>query len=138
VVIAIAALVGLFSEQATLKLRDIANAILTKPGEGKDSKPQESLPPTGGKGPKPDAGAAEPKISPDKGPSGGGTPVTISGIKLSSVKKVTFGGADAPDPNFDSATSTLKVTTPKHDEGEVDVIITDSDGKSLKLKFTYE
>ncbi len=41
VIIAIAAIVGLFSQQAALKLQDIANAVLTKPEPGKNSKPQE-------------------------------------------------------------------------------------------------
>jgi hypothetical protein len=40
--VALSALVGMFSVQAALKLRDIADTVFTKPGQGKESKPQES------------------------------------------------------------------------------------------------
>jgi len=38
---AMAALVGLFSEQAVLKLQEIAETVFTKPAPGADSKPQQ-------------------------------------------------------------------------------------------------
>lgn len=59
VIIAIASLVGLFSQQAALKLNDIANAVFTKPGQGADNKPQASLPPAAG-----NAGAGTGTIKP--------------------------------------------------------------------------
>lgn len=40
--VALSALVGMFSVQAALKLRDIAETMFTKAGEGKESKPQMS------------------------------------------------------------------------------------------------
>ena len=40
---AMAALVGLFSEQAVLKLQEIAETVFTKPPPGADSKPQKSV-----------------------------------------------------------------------------------------------
>jgi hypothetical protein len=40
---ALAAIVGLFSEQAVLKLQEVAEIILTKPGPGADSTPQQKL-----------------------------------------------------------------------------------------------
>ena len=40
---ALSALVGLFSPQATLKLKEVAETIFTKPGAGKDTKPQEAV-----------------------------------------------------------------------------------------------
>ena len=42
-IIAVAGLVGMFSQQAALKLTDIANAFFTKPGQGSDAKPQKSV-----------------------------------------------------------------------------------------------
>lgn len=39
---ALSALVGLFSSQATLKLKDVAETIFTKPGSGSDAKTQET------------------------------------------------------------------------------------------------
>lgn len=58
---AMAALVGLFSEQAVLKLQEIAETVFTKPSPGADSKPQkpvtksESPTPTKPESPKPGA-----------------------------------------------------------------------------------
>jgi cytoskeletal protein RodZ len=40
---ALSALVGLFSPQATLKLKEVAETIFTKPGAGADTKPQAAL-----------------------------------------------------------------------------------------------
>jgi hypothetical protein len=37
---ALSAMVGMFSEQAVLKLKEIAETLLSKPPAGKDSKPQ--------------------------------------------------------------------------------------------------
>jgi hypothetical protein len=39
---ALAAMVGLFSEQAVLKLKQVAETVLTKPAPGNDNVPQES------------------------------------------------------------------------------------------------
>jgi hypothetical protein len=56
-----AALVGLFSEQAVLKLQDVAETVFTKPPPGADSKPQKpvtkSEPPTPTKPESPKPGA---------------------------------------------------------------------------------
>jgi len=43
---AMAALVGLFSEQAVLKLQEVAETVFTKPSPGADSKPQTASPKT--------------------------------------------------------------------------------------------
>ena len=37
-----AGLIGLFSEQAVLKLKEVAETLLSKPSPGADAKPQES------------------------------------------------------------------------------------------------
>jgi len=39
---AISGLVGMFTEQAVLKLKEVAQTLLTKPGTGKDAIPQEA------------------------------------------------------------------------------------------------
>jgi hypothetical protein len=44
--VAVAMLVGLFSQQAVLKLKSVADLVFTEPGEGKNSKPQSSGTPT--------------------------------------------------------------------------------------------
>src|SRR6185295_1232668 len=47
VIVAISVLVGLFSQQAAVKLKDVAEAFLAKPavGPAAESKPQGSVPP---------------------------------------------------------------------------------------------
>ena len=40
---ALAALVGLFSEQAVLKLKKVAETVLEPPAPGEDAKPQEEV-----------------------------------------------------------------------------------------------
>lgn len=45
---ALSALVGLFSPQATLKLKEVAETIFTKPGPGKDTKAQDIVSPAKG------------------------------------------------------------------------------------------
>jgi len=40
---ALAALVGLFSEQAVLKLKEVAETVLEAPAPGEDSKPQQDV-----------------------------------------------------------------------------------------------
>lgn len=42
---ALAAMVGLFSEQAVLKLKEVAETVLSKPAPGADAKPQPSVSP---------------------------------------------------------------------------------------------
>src|SRR6266851_3240965 len=92
VLIAIAVLVGLFSQQAAVKLKDIANAFLAKPAAGppSETKPQGSLPPGGGPVTKPGTSAPAPAISPASGPAG--TPVKITGTGMTTVTSITFGG----------------------------------------------
>jgi len=63
---AFAALVGMFSSQAVLKLKDVAEVLLSKPKSGGDAKPQGTVPPSTG-------GTATP-TPPATGASGGGKP----------------------------------------------------------------
>jgi hypothetical protein len=140
--IAIAGLVGLFSQQAVLKLQDIANAVLTKPGAGENARPQksESVGERGGTA-LPDESENKPLITikPAKGKKEGSEEVIISGVK--SVKSLKFGGEeiDLSSYQFDPATATLKFKTPQRDQtGDVDVIIETEDGLPVKLKYTYE
>lgn len=56
---AFAALVGMFSSQAVLKLKDVAEVLLSKPQGGANAKPQGSItPPVGGAPPPPAAPGA--------------------------------------------------------------------------------
>ncbi len=61
-------------------------------------------------------------LTPDFGPSGGGTVVTITGTGLSGVTSVTFGGTASPDVVVVDD-ETLTVVTPPHVKGLFDVIV---------------
>jgi hypothetical protein len=135
---AIAVLVGLFSQQAAVKLKDIFEAILAKPAAGPptESKPQGSVPPGGKPETKPPS-APTPAISPASGP--GGKPVKITGTGMKSVKSITFGGVPgtaveiAPD-------GTITVIPPSLAVGQdpkVEVVVTGDKDPPVKLEFTY-
>lgn len=134
--VAVAALVGLFSQQAALKLRDIANAVLTKPGEGDDSRPQKSKS-VNDPGANGSAGGGGPKVTPPSGKAG--DKVSITGTGLTSVASVKFGDAVVKPITFDKATGTISVTVPPKPAGkdEVVVTITDDAGKSVPVPFKY-
>lgn len=98
-IIAVAGLVGMFSQQAALKLTDVANAFFTKPGQGRDAKPQKSL----------SVGEVETtklvpltatKMSVNTGKAGDEVEITGQGFSPSTT--VRFGSADA----------TVKTVTP--------------------------
>ncbi|HLJ75411.1 MAG TPA: IPT/TIG domain-containing protein, partial [Thermoanaerobaculia bacterium] len=79
-------------------------------------------------------------ISPNNGPTTGGTTVTISGANFQSGATVTFGGVNAQVTNVTS--SSITVVTPLGPTSEqlsVDVVVTNPDGSSVTAAggFTY-
>ena len=138
VVIAIAILVGLFSPQAAVKLKDIANAFFAKPEPGppKESKPQGSVPPGDGSAAKPNP--ATPAITPGKGAAG--TQVKITGTGMKTVSSVTFGGVEGNDRSAVAPDGTFTVKAPPQTPlptTPVDVVVT-GDKDPVTLRFTYE
>jgi hypothetical protein len=130
---ALSALVGLFSPQATLKLKEIAETIFSKPGEGTDNKPQETesqAPPT-----KP----APTITSLDRTSGSADDSVVITGTGFSDGVVVKFGGV----PAVVSASSDTSITTvvPQNPSASapVDIQVTNSDGQSViaAQKFSY-
>jgi plastocyanin len=77
-------------------------------------------------------------IAPNNGPPAGGTSVTISGSNFGSGATVKFGTNAATNVNVVSSTS-ITATTPAHNEGAVDVTVTNSDGQTAIATqgFTY-
>lgn len=131
--IAIAAMVGLFSQQAALKMKDIANAIFTRPGAGQDNKPQ-------GSGALPPASGQEPQVTgiePNQGPETGGQAVVISGARFVEAAKVSFGGNLSTEVKVVSDTSITAKTPPSQQIGKVVVEVINPDGKSGKLADGY-
>jgi hypothetical protein len=73
------------------------------------------------------AGCAAPTVSsvtPNTGPTAGGTLVTISGTNFFNPSTVTFGGQPATNVVVVNST-TITATTPSNGAGPVDVVVTD-------------
>jgi hypothetical protein len=131
---ALSALVGLFSPQATLKLKEIAETIFTKPAAGADTKVQESGSKTSVTTP-----AVAPtvsSVSPGSGSTGGATTVLITGSGFVQGAAVKFGGLPATVTAVSD--TTIEVITPAS-TGQVDVEVTNPDGQTAKLvqSFAY-
>ena len=76
-------------------------------------------------------------VSPNLGPTAGGTAVTITGAKFASGATVTFGGAPATNVNVLNS-STITASTPPGAAGAVTVTVTvNSQSVSLVNGFTY-
>ncbi len=78
-------------------------------------------------------------VTPNQGPTAGGTNVTIAGTGFASGATVTFGGNAATGVNVASATS-ITCTTPAHGAGIVNVTVTNPSGggsATLNNGFTY-
>lgn len=132
---ALSALVGLFSPQATLKLKEVAETIFTKPGAGADTKPQEAVTPSATQAQPPTIST----ITPASGSTAGAEDVTIEGTGFATNPTVLIGNLPA---TIVSATSTtIAATTPASATGEgvVDVEVSNPDGKKATLAqgFTY-
>jgi hypothetical protein len=79
-------------------------------------------------------------ISPGEGPSGGGTPVTITGTNLAKATKVQFGGAVVNAPFTEDTETSITLTAPGHSAGSTDVVVTTMGGASAVVpadEFTY-
>jgi len=63
-------------------------------------------------------------VTPNTGPTAGGTAVTITGSGFFNPSTVTFGGVAATNVVFVNGT-TITATTPAHAAGAVDVAVTD-------------
>jgi hypothetical protein len=78
-------------------------------------------------------------VSPNTGPTGGGTPVTITGTNFASGATVTFGGTAATGVSVVNST-TISATSPPHAVGVVNVAVTNPDFQTATLTtgFTYQ
>jgi hypothetical protein len=136
---ALSALVGLFSSQATLKLKEVAETIFTKPGPGTDTKVQETL--STSKTVTTDH--TEPTITSVNPPSGspsGGTPLVINGTGFADGVIVKIGGAPAQVTS--SSNTVIQAVTPESGSGPgpVDVEVTNPNSKTITLTqgYTYD
>ncbi len=75
-------------------------------------------------------------ITPNRGPTAGGTSVTIAGQGLTGTTAVTFGGTAAVFVVNDD--SRITATSPAHAAGAVDVVVTNPDGSFTAMDgFSY-
>jgi hypothetical protein len=134
-IIAVAGLVGMFSQQAALKLTDVANAFFTKPGGGKDAEPQESL--SVGQVESKAASLAVTAITPAEGAAAGNYEVKITGSGFNTSTTVSFGGVGATIKGFNATSMT--VVAPPHKAEEVDVEVKSGDQLAKSpVKFKYK
>ena len=75
-------------------------------------------------------------VTPVRGPTTGGTPVTITGTGFTSATAVTFDGTDGTAFTVVSDTS-ITVTSPAHAAGPVPLVVVDPAGNSAPTTFTY-
>jgi hypothetical protein len=76
------------------------------------------------------------EVTPNSGPTGGGTIVTISGSGFAAGAAVSFGGAAATSVNVAGSTS-ITAITPAHAAGAVNVVVTNPDNQSGTLTGGY-
>ena len=93
--------------------------------------------PTGPTSPPVAVGPTVLSVSPTSGPTGGGTPVTISGANFASGATVTIGGVAASSVSIASSTS-IQAVTGAHAAGAADVTVAvDGRSSTLASAFTY-
>lgn len=119
--IGVAAIVGIFSQQAVEKLKQISEAILTK------------VPPSADQKPKPLALTA---VTPSQGPTAGGTPVFLTGSGFAPGATVTFGDAAATGVQVTS--ERIDAVTPPHAAGKVDVVVCNPDSGMVKKTAAFD
>jgi hypothetical protein len=102
---ALAVLVGMFTEEAAVKLKGVASTLLASAEKGKDQAP---------------ASPTVKQVDPATGSSAGGTAVTITGTAFDSAARVSFGGKLATKilvPN----NTTITAETPPASAGPVSI-----------------
>jgi hypothetical protein len=119
--IGIAAIVGMFSQQAVEKLKQISEAILTK------------LPPSADQKPKPLTLLA---VAPSHGPSAGSTAVILTGTGFARGATVSFGGVLATEVKVTS--ERIDAVTPAHPAAKVDVEVCNPDSGIAKKAAAFE
>jgi hypothetical protein len=130
---ALSALVGLFSPQATLKLKEIAETIFAKPAAGADNKPQESTTPA----PSPKPAPTITSVTPNSGAATDS--VVIAGTGFSEGVVVTFGGVPGSVSSVSDTSITVLVPANPSATAPVDVEVKNSGGQSVtsSQRYTY-
>lgn len=122
----LAALIGMFTDQALQRLKTVAENILMPAPAGRDSAP-------------PAASLSVTAINPRSGPSAGGTTVAITGTGFVAGARVTFGGEPATSVTVTSS-ATINAVTPAHPAASVDVEVFNPSNQRAVLGngYTYQ
>lgn len=126
---AMAVLIGMFTEQAAVKLKDILETFLSQAPKGTDQAGTETVTLT--------VSAVEPA----QGPVAGGTAVTVQGKGFAQGATLTVGGQPATGVSVGADGMSLTATTPAAaNTGPATAEVTNPDGKkgSLAAGFTYQ
>jgi MYXO-CTERM domain-containing protein len=86
--------------------------------------------------PPPDPPPTLATVIPDRGPTAGGTAVTISGTGFAAGATVTVGGTAAVVRTVEP--TAIEIDTPAHGAGRVDVTVTNHDGRAAALSGAFE
>lgn len=137
---AVACLIGMFSEQAALKLKEVAETIFTHSPRGSESLPQANGAPdaksSGAPTAAPPAVPTIASVAPSIGVEDGGITVTIKGHGFAQGATVDFGGEAGTNVVLVDE-STLHAVTPPHPAGAVDVKVTVA-GQTATLPGAFE
>jgi hypothetical protein len=129
--VGMAALVGMFSAQATEKLKAVAEGIFSKAPQGANAAPPVEPP----------SRVVAPTVSgikPAVGPLAGGTVVTIVGTGFTPQSVVRFDQIVSPKTTHVNATTLKAVAPPRGGAGAVDVAVKVGDKEVVKEKsYTY-
>jgi IPT/TIG domain len=129
--VGLAALVGLFSAQATEKLKAIAEGIFSKAPQGANAAPAADAAAKAG-------GPTVSGIKPGFGPLAGGTVVTIVGTGFTPQSVVRFDQTLSPKTTQINATTLKAVAPPRGSAGVVDMAVKVGDKEVVKEKaYTY-
>jgi hypothetical protein len=131
-ILGIAVLVGMFSEQSTEKLRKIAEALLTEAPKGANQTPPVQPAPTGASTTAPTSFSVKPEIG---SIDGGKDLVVLSGPGLSTGTTVTLDGQPVNSRSMGS--NALVFLPPAHAAGRVDLVVTNPGQAPVTLSKAY-
>lgn len=132
-ILGIAVLVGMFSEQSTEKLRKIAEALLTEAPKGANQTPPAQPAPTG-------AGTTAPtsfSVNPEIGSIDGNDLLVLTGPGVSAGTSVTLDGQAAKSPTVMGPTVLAFLAPATRTPGRVDLVVTNPGQAAVTLSKAY-
>jgi hypothetical protein len=131
---ALALLIGLFSAQASEKLKEVFEIVFKPPQKGANDTPPKppATPPTGASAPAPTISV----IMPNSGDKT--TPVTIDGSNFLKGATVRFGTQPATSVTFESSSKLRAIPPDQPPQTSVDIVVTNPDNQSATMKGVFK